>query len=58
MKVNQHQKLSVLIPDGESHLLIYIVNSFSLEKGVKLYIMSGKKNNPMRFSRHISHFFT
>ncbi len=52
------KRISVLIPDGESHLLIYIINCFSLVKGVELYVMSNTKNNPMRFSRHIKTFLS
>ncbi len=52
----ESEKISILIPDGESHLLIYIVNCFSLVKGIDLYVMSGNKANPMRFSRYISKF--
>ena len=49
-------KLSVLIPDGESHLLIYVINSLSQVKGVKIYIMSNVKHISMRSSRYIHHF--
>lgn len=50
------KSISVLIPDGESHLLIYIVNCFSLTKEIKLYVMSNKSNNPLRYSRHVTKF--
>ncbi len=49
-------EISVLIPDGESHILLYVVNCFAHVKGVKLYIMSNKKGNPMRFSRYVHKF--
>jgi D-aspartate ligase len=49
-------KLSVLIPDGESHLLIYVINSLSQIKGIKIYIMSNVKYISMRSSRYIHHF--
>ena len=48
--------VSVLIPDGESHLLMYVINSLSQIKGVKVYVMSNDKYIPMRFSRHVHHF--
>jgi len=51
-----HKKFSVLIPDGESHLLMYIINSLSQINGVKIYVMSSQKQIPMRYSRHIYNF--
>ncbi|MCK0125139.1 ATP-grasp domain-containing protein [Gelidibacter sp. F2691] len=48
--------ISVLIPDGESHLLIYVINSLSQIKEIKIFIMSNVKYIPMRYSRHIYHF--
>ncbi|AXP79139.1 carbamoyl phosphate synthase-like protein [Mariniflexile rhizosphaerae] len=48
--------ISVLIPDGDSHLLIYVVNSLSQVKDVEIYIMSNQRHIPMRYSRHIFHF--
>lgn len=47
-------KTSILIPDGESHnMLLYVVNCLSYVKGLEIYVMSSRKNNPMRYSRHI-----
>jgi D-aspartate ligase len=48
--------ISVLIPDGESHILIYVVNCLAQIKTVKIFVMSNKKNNPMRYSRHVHKF--
>lgn len=50
------KSFSVLIPDGESHLQLYIINSLSHIKEVKIYIMSNTKYIPIRFSRYIHHF--
>jgi predicted ATP-grasp superfamily ATP-dependent carboligase len=47
---------SILIPDGESHLLIYVINCLSQIPGVSIFVMSSSKNNPPRFSRYISNF--
>lgn len=48
--------ISILIPDGESHILLYVVNCLSGVKGLRIYVMSNQKNNPMRYSRHIKRF--
>jgi len=50
------KKISILIPDGESYLLIYVINSLSQIKDIDIYIMSNQKYNYMRYSRHIHHF--
>lgn len=50
------QKISILIPDGESHILLYVINCLSDVKGLKIYMMSNTKNNPMRYSRYIKGF--
>ncbi|MBP2833845.1 ATP-grasp domain-containing protein [Aquimarina sp. U1-2] len=49
-------KIAVLIPDGESHLLIYVVNCLSQIPGISIFVMSSLKWNPVRFSKHISKF--
>ncbi|ULC58323.1 ATP-grasp domain-containing protein [Flaviramulus sp. BrNp1-15] len=54
MKTNNN--ISVLIPDGESHLLIYVVNCLAQIKGLKIFVMSNKNSNPMRLSRYIYNF--
>lgn len=48
--------VSILIPDGESHLLRFVVNGLAQVGGIKIYVMSDKKNSPMRFSRYIHKF--
>ena len=48
--------MSILIPDGESHILLYVVNCLSDIKGLEIYVMSNQKNNPMRYSRHVKGF--
>ncbi len=54
MSLKNH--ISVLIPDGESHILIYVVNCLAQTKTVEIFVMSNKKNNPMRYSRHVHKF--
>lgn len=53
---SKESNLSVLIPDGESHILLYVVNCLSDVKGLEIYVMSNKKNNPLRYSRYIKGF--
>lgn len=51
------QKISILIPDGDSHqTLLFVVNCLSAVKGLEIYVMSNKKNNPMCYSRYIKGF--
>lgn len=50
------QKISILIPDGESHILLYVVNCLSNIKGLEIYVMSNKRKNPMRYSRYVKCF--
>lgn len=54
--ISNTMKTSVLIPDGESHLLIYLINCLSQTSGISVFVMSSSKWNPVRFSRHISKF--
>jgi len=56
VKKNGPDNISVLIPDGESHLLRFIINGLAQWKGIKIYVMSCKMNSPMRFSRYIHKF--
>jgi len=51
-----NKSISVLIPDGESHLLNRVINGLAQVKGIKIYIMSYKKNNAMRYSRYVHKF--
>lgn len=55
-KQNTDTNISVLIPDGESHLLVYIVNCLSSVSGIKIYVLSTLQWNPLRFSRHVAGF--
>jgi predicted ATP-grasp superfamily ATP-dependent carboligase len=50
------QKTSILIPDGESHILIHVINCLSKVNELNIYVMSNTKNNPLRYSRHIKKF--
>ncbi|GAA4935223.1 hypothetical protein GCM10023314_04450 [Algibacter agarivorans] len=56
MKNNKTKQISILIPDGEIHVIMYVVNCFSLIKNVKIYVMSSVKNNHMKYSRLIENF--
>ncbi len=47
---------SILIPDGESHLLIYVINCLGHAPGIKIYVMSSLKRNPVRFSKYVSKY--
>lgn len=49
-------EISVLIPDGESHMLIYVVNCLAQSRGVKIHVMSNQKWIAMRLSRNIHRF--
>jgi predicted ATP-grasp superfamily ATP-dependent carboligase len=48
--------ISVLIPDGEIHVLMYVVNCLSLRKDIKVYAMSTKKNGYMKYSNVIEKY--
>ncbi len=54
--ISDPMSISVLIPDGESVLLIYVVNCLSQIPGISLFVMSNSNYNAVRFSRHISKF--
>lgn len=56
MEFSSNKSISILIPDGESHILLYVINCLSDVKGLSVYVMSNQKNNPMRYSRHIKGF--
>jgi len=47
---------SVLIPDGENHLLNRVINGLAQVQGIKIYVMSAKRNSPMRYSRYVHKF--
>ena len=53
---NKKAYISVLIPDGESHLLRFIVNCLSQERDVKIFVLSTKKSSEMRFSRYVQKY--
>lgn len=46
-------RLSILIPDGENHILILIVNCLALQRNLKVFVMSSKKTCHMRYSRFV-----
>ncbi len=47
---------SILIPDGESPLLIFVVNCLAEVSNIKIYIMSSVKSNSVRYSRYNSNY--
>jgi len=51
VKNNLTKGISILIPDGESYLLRAVVNSLAQIPGLKVYAMSNKKKDAMRYSR-------
>lgn len=55
-KQTTHTNISVLIPDGESHLLVYVINCLSSVPGMQIYVLSTLQWNALRFSRHIAGF--
>jgi predicted ATP-grasp superfamily ATP-dependent carboligase len=46
-------KISILIPDGESHALVYIVNCLRSKGGVRIHVMSSQRSSPLQFSRYV-----
>ncbi|SEQ47410.1 Predicted ATP-dependent carboligase, ATP-grasp superfamily [Hyunsoonleella jejuensis] len=48
--------IKVLIPDGEAHVLLYVVNCLSLKKHIKIYVMSSKEDGYMKYSRYIEKY--
>lgn len=49
------KEISVLIPDGENYLLKSVVNGLASVRGrgVKVYVISNKKNSSMRYSKYV-----
>lgn len=54
--MNSKDAISVLIPDGESHLTIQVILCLSRERKYKIHVLSSRKNSEIRFSRYVSHF--
>lgn len=54
--MNQNSKLSVLIPDGDSHFALWIINCLSKKKDIIIHVASQKKWVETRFSKHIESF--
>jgi predicted ATP-grasp superfamily ATP-dependent carboligase len=50
------KKVSVLIPDGESNLVINVLRCLSDVRGLKIYILSSEEYLPIRYSRYVSRF--
>ena len=57
MKAIHPNTVSILIPDGEWEVLTnHVKNCFSEIKEAELYIMSGKRYMPSRYSRYVKHY--
>ena len=48
--------ISILLPDGENHIAIHVINCLAQVHGIQIYLMSNTYSNPMRFSRHLHKF--
>ncbi|MDO5980420.1 ATP-grasp domain-containing protein [Flavivirga spongiicola] len=53
MANEKHRYTSVLIPDGESHLLRLVINCLAINNDIQIYVMTNKKISEMRFSRYV-----
>jgi len=54
--LKNRKEISVLIPDSESHLVMFVVNCLSQFSEIKIFLMSNKKHIAMRYSRHVHKF--
>lgn len=54
--MDKDKPISILIPDGESHLLIHVINCLSEIKGIKIHLMSDERRMAMRYSRYVHNF--
>lgn len=48
-------KCSVLIPDGESYYLYWVINCLAEIPNILVYIMTNKKDAAIKYSRHVHH---
>lgn len=56
MSIEENGVIKVLIPDGESHLTVSVINCLQQTKNIQLYILSATKNNPARVSAFVHKF--
>jgi len=54
--IEKAKPISILIPDGENHLLIFVVNCLSQLKGIRIYVISDERRLAMRYSRYVTNF--
>lgn len=47
---------SILIPDGESYIILGVLRCLSLIKGIRLFVLSETRNTAVRHSRYITEF--
>ncbi|MEJ2162328.1 MAG: ATP-grasp domain-containing protein, partial [Robiginitalea sp.] len=52
----QPDTVSILIPDGESYIMLGVLRCLSDVKGIRLFVISNNRNTAMRYSRHITSF--
>lgn len=50
---NTLKECTILIPDGEHNYVRSILNCLSRAKGLRILVMSNKKNSPIKYSRFI-----
>ncbi len=49
-------KINILIPDGETHFTLSVINSLSIYNDIQIHIVSSKKWVESKFARRISSF--
>ena len=54
---DSNETYSVLIPDGERPIFSSILNCAFYFKNIRLYVMSTRKNLPLRYSKYVYKFF-
>jgi predicted ATP-grasp superfamily ATP-dependent carboligase len=55
-KFDQVKDISILIPDGESYIILGVLRCLSLLGGIRLFVMSESANTAIRYSRFITEF--
>ncbi|MFS4447682.1 ATP-grasp domain-containing protein [Maribacter sp. 2307UL18-2] len=52
---NENNRCAILIPDGESHFLNYVINCLSTIPRALVYVMTSKNDVAIKFSRFVHH---
>jgi predicted ATP-grasp superfamily ATP-dependent carboligase len=50
------RNFSVLIPDGESLLAVYVINCLCLVDTIKIYVLGNAKKLAIKYSRYVHHY--